>query len=436
MQAPQPKKSVSKKNKKSWRLNSDVGDVEDFLEDRRLEERLGGSFDAREDVDLFIVDHAVPKDEPSNEEKSKPLKCFSSLENHSAIPDPVRVRNRVRTPGERENPLMKHLRKTDKLKDKVAEIHRKSHQIKKNAKPQATRRTKFDFDLWGEQKSSAILNNEWIGKDSKKQYLGNKIVKAPKTVNDRTSELPAVELPLGGSSYNPSLSDHKEHLWTAAIAEIKREKAVRKIEKHTTDMFPSRLQTKEEEFKEMAIGLAGLDPELDKESEAEEEVKETEISSTLVTPKPKTKKQRKKERISRAAEKRRLLHDANMNKERSIFRLKTFKKELDQLDKDIEEKTKKRQEAKETKRKYQPHQLSRHKFEEMEEPLKLTEELTGNLRTLKPEGNLLEERYNSMQKRNVVETRVMAKRLRKPVGMKLRKKKSEKRSYKMGWEKN
>lgn len=35
------KKHVSKKNKKDWRKHCDIRDVEAFLEDQRLEERLG-----------------------------------------------------------------------------------------------------------------------------------------------------------------------------------------------------------------------------------------------------------------------------------------------------------------------------------------------------------------------------------------------------------
>lgn len=35
------KKRVSKKNKSSWRKHVDVKDVDEFLEEQRLEERLG-----------------------------------------------------------------------------------------------------------------------------------------------------------------------------------------------------------------------------------------------------------------------------------------------------------------------------------------------------------------------------------------------------------
>lgn len=35
------RRGISKKNKKSWRKHTDIKDVENFLDDRRLEERLG-----------------------------------------------------------------------------------------------------------------------------------------------------------------------------------------------------------------------------------------------------------------------------------------------------------------------------------------------------------------------------------------------------------
>jgi len=60
--------------------------------------------------------------------------------------------------------------------------------------------------------------------------------------------------------------------------------------------------------------------------------------------------------------------------------------------------------AKKEQKQYLPAQLSRNKFEPQEMELKLTSELTGNLRTLKPEGNVLLDRYKSLQKRNIIET--------------------------------
>lgn len=36
-----PKKRVSKKSKASWRKHVDIKDVDEFLDDKRLQERLG-----------------------------------------------------------------------------------------------------------------------------------------------------------------------------------------------------------------------------------------------------------------------------------------------------------------------------------------------------------------------------------------------------------
>ena len=62
---PKPQKKASKKNKKSWRKNTELDDVEEFLDDQRLEERLGGAFDKRSDSDIFVVDK-TKNDETGN----------------------------------------------------------------------------------------------------------------------------------------------------------------------------------------------------------------------------------------------------------------------------------------------------------------------------------------------------------------------------------
>ena len=53
--------------------------------------------------------------------------------------------------------------------------------------------------------------------------------------------------------------------------------------------------------------------------------------------------------------------------------------------------------AKETK------QLSKIKFEPLNLEFNLGSEITGNLRGIKPQGSILGDRFNSMQKRNVIE---------------------------------
>jgi nucleolar protein 53 len=54
-------------------------------------------------------------------------------------------------------------------------------------------------------------------------------------------------------------------------------------------------------------------------------------------------------------------------------------------------------------------QMSRHKFKEPDRDFNLASELKGNIRNLKTEGDLLKDRFKSLQKRNVIETRVKQK---------------------------
>ncbi|XP_043513624.1 ribosome biogenesis protein NOP53-like [Frieseomelitta varia] len=99
------KRKVSKKNKKAWRKYVDMGDVDKFLENTRLEERLG-SFAARENSELFVISATRPvlsKKQRRELLKSKEPKCFSILKPHTAVPDPISKRNRVRTREERRD---------------------------------------------------------------------------------------------------------------------------------------------------------------------------------------------------------------------------------------------------------------------------------------------------------------------------------------------
>jgi len=87
---------------------------------------------------------------------------------------------------------------------------------------------------------------------------------------------------------------------------------------------------------------------------------------------------------------------------------------------------KKRQEKRkidyEDNEKYGTKKFGRYRFEEADLDLNLSDEITGNLRTMKAAGNLLHDRFKSLQKRNIIETRVRA----KPTKTKM--KKYEKRS--------
>lgn len=459
--APKKAKGSSKKTKKGWRKNVDITQEEDFLEDQRLEERLGGPFNEKADEELFVIDNKAEDNqevtgEPSKKwrkkREEKPLKCFQHLELKSGAKDPVKVRNRRKTELERKNPLViakeKKLAENGivKAKTKIQKEHRELERLKKEStKLERTtrRRTQFDFDLWdsnpndpkGEQKK--IESNEWLDDQTKNYTMfktRNFTRKLPKDRHEKPSDLASVEAPHAGLSYNPTLKDHQDLLWKAAVVEMNKERKERKIEYHTDRMFPDRKDapTAKTWIKEMSEGIPELDKDAAQPDDEEEPIEGSDAEDEEAKSfKPKTKVQRNREKREKYADNVQKAKMEEKKKNQDLFRMRSMKKEFALRDKLTEF----RQQVKEVKKKEKrllPATLSGTKFEENEIPLKLADELTGNLRSLKPEGNILEERFKSLQKRNVMETRKMGK-----VPKTKKKKKVEKRNYKMGfsWEK-
>merc|ERR1711976_1085571 len=139
--------------------------------------------------------------------------------------------------------------------------------------------------------------------------------------------------------------------------------------------------------------------------------------------KPKTKKQRNRTKQQKDEDNVKKAELEEKKKNQDMFRLKSMKKELVMNDKITEARGIVKEAQKEAK-KYTALKLSNTKFEEPEIPLKLSNELTGNLRSLKPEGNLLEDRFKSLQKRNILETRT-----KKKLTKARKRRKVEKRNY-------
>ena len=118
---PKRRPKDSKKTKKSWRKNVDIEDIEEFLEDERLEQRLGGKFADRKDEDLFVVDSQGQQEgekKIKGTKEEKPLKCFQHLEVTSGVKDPKLGRNKRKTPEQRKNPIVKK-REQQRIKNNI-----------------------------------------------------------------------------------------------------------------------------------------------------------------------------------------------------------------------------------------------------------------------------------------------------------------------------
>jgi len=452
--APKTNKA-SKKNKKSWRKNVDMTAVNEHLEEQRFEERVGGSFAERPDDELFAIEKDAPSVSKTLKRKEpKKLRCFANLEGLPGVPDPVPVRNITLKPEERENPIVKDMKlrkiKSGRIQKKHLDSKRDRENYVKskeeNKKDASTRRrTTFDFDLWGtsEEANANLPSSEWIKAEVITQAAKGTGAFVPKISKLRKAttgtKLAAVEVPDAGASYNPNIEDHQSLLWKAAMVEIEKEKASQKLDRQTTMMFPSRGEapTEKSVLQEMSEGIVELEGTKEVEDEEpncaaslNEEKASIDESTCIGVRKPKTRRQKRDKR-------KRLFEDQKKARERDVklreievSRLKSIKRELKAKEDQAVENEAKRKKAVDDKFSG-PMKLSNYDYQPQDIEIKLSDELTGNLRNLKPEGSLLEDRFKSMQRRNIIEVREKQKTVRR-----LKRKTFEKRSHKMGWEEN
>ena len=182
--APKPSKA-SKKNKKSWRKNVDMTEVNEYLEEKRFEERVGGSVTDKPNEALFTLDTNVEAELSETKRKrreDKPLKCFALLNGLPGAANPVPLRNHTLTPEQRENPIVKDVRLRKIKEGKIQKKHlervkdRKKHLEKKEAakaEAKTRRRTTFDFDLWGDEdgkkeetKDDKLPDKDWVNPEA------------------------------------------------------------------------------------------------------------------------------------------------------------------------------------------------------------------------------------------------------------------------------
>merc|ERR1712223_2294757 len=120
-------------------------------------------------------------------------------------------------------------------------------------------------------------------------------------------------------------------LWKAAVVEMQKERADRKIEYHTTRMFPDvrNAPTKESIFAEMSEGIPALDKNAAKKDSDDDEIVEEEEEETEPKMfKPKTKKQRNRTKQEKYEENVKKSQSEDKKKSQDVFRMKSMKKEF------------------------------------------------------------------------------------------------------------
>ncbi|KAF2083539.1 P60-like protein [Saccharata proteae CBS 121410] len=411
-QAPQQHKQRSRKGKKAWRKNVDVTEVQTGLENLRDEVREGGVVAEKASEELFALDTtgdvAIQKEV---RRVHKPLKADEILAQRSAVPA---VDSRKRSSSRVTNGIVEPSSK--RLKNGTYVPHKELQRLKSIAhggdsqeKNIVKQDGDFDHDPWAA---------EPIPQDPRFDFLPQKQpIREPKTLKHApVSQLasgkpvPAVPKPEGGKSYNPLFDEWQALLEKEGEKEVAAEK--------------QRLKEAQEELERQERAIAAAqepDTESDDgqesawESEWEGIQSEAEESAEWLKkkrPERKTPQQRKKvER--RKAEARKKKWEAQMKKRDQQ------QNEIKKLAKSVVEKEKQKAERLaalarvkdgEESSDQEEEVLRRRKFGKMpipEAPLEvvLPDELQESLRLLKPEGNLIKDRYRNMLLRGKMESR-------------------------------
>ncbi|KAF7518340.1 hypothetical protein G7054_g13482 [Neopestalotiopsis clavispora] len=421
-EAPATYKQPSRKGKKAWRKNVDVTQVEKGLEELNEEIIKGGVVAERASADLFTLDTvrdvATSKKFPKH--TTKKLKSDEILAVRSAIPA-VDSRKRASDSKTTDGIIAPKRQRTGYVTQK--ELAR----LKKVADGHHDDTIEFSetvYDPWAvapEPEEKPELHD-----------TRNDARKAPKSITEKPISLaasgkriPAVAKPTGGYSYNPSFPEYEARLSEEGQKAIEAEK--KRLAEEEADRLRMEAAARSAAEAEAAEARAELSEwEEDSEWEGVQSGGE-ELKTSAKRPGRKTQVQRNKIK-RRKEEERRQRHEektkvrkAQLEQIKEIARLAAEKDKARALAKTAEESEDEMDGTDDVLRRKR---LGKLNLPEKDLELVLPDELQDSLRLLKPEGNLLKDRYRSLLVRGKLESR------RRTVKKQARMKSTEKWTYK------
>ncbi|KAF8421268.1 ribosome biogenesis protein Nop53/GLTSCR2 [Tirmania nivea] len=425
--APATYKQPSRKGKKAWRKNVDVTSIDSGLEELRAEIIAGGVITEKPNNQLFSLDLRGDRGIVTRElKKQKPLKTDEILTARSAVPA---VSSRKRHPDD-SSIVTDGVVPSPKKKKKDYISHKELQKLKKIAyggTEAAVAKTQAAelHDPWAEPAQEEAVDPKFSFLDKGMEVKAPKTLKmAPVSLSVTGRKLPAVKVPEGGISYNPHFEEWDELLRKEGAREVEAEKKRLKEEAEEKERLARLAQVEAEELAKAAGG------EVQEKEEKDEQDADGEPTETFAKPRAvrKTRVQRNKESRLKAQA---LLKARLQQQKRQRHELENLRA----IKLSIEAKETTRLEAlaaaaSEAGDPEKAEKIRRRKLGKAHLPpkpleLQLPSELSDSLRRLKPEGNLLKERFRSLMERGILETRVM------PVIAKKRKvTESEKWSYK------
>lgn len=240
-------------------------------------------------------------------------------------------------------------------------------------------------------------------------------LKAPKTLRQQPISLsanrkpvPAVPKPSGGYSYNPEYKDYKDRLDEVANKVVEAEK--KRLAELEADRLRQEAAAKSAAEAEAAEARADLSEwEEDSAWEGFESGGE-EVASAISKKKKERKTQAQRNKIKRRKEAERLAkHEAAMKKKRQqLEKLEEIAEEVYQKEKALQVakiEMSDEDESEGNDEELRRRQLGKFKLPEKDLEIVLPDELEESLRRLKPEGNLLKDRFRNMLVRGKLESR-------------------------------
>ena len=423
--APATYNQPSRKGKKAWRKNVDVTEVEEGLEELNKEIIDGGVVAERPSEELFTLDTvgdvSIPKRFPKH--TSKLLKADEIIAARSAV-SAVPQRKR---PGDKttDGVLPAKRLRTQYVTQKELNQLRKVADGQHESTIEVTDAT---YDPWtAPPKPKVAAPVEDVRNEKKK--APKSISQKPLSLSANGKPLPAVQKPTGGYSYNPAFEDYEARYTEESNKAVEAEK--KRLAEEEAERLRQEAAARSAAEAEAAEARAELS-EWDEDSEWEgfqsggEEMKATAKRPERKTPAQRNRIKRRKE------EERRLRHEAKMGVRKKRMQEEQIKKiaravaerdaQLAQASKEDQSDSSDGEGNDEVLRR---RQLGKFKLPEKDLELVLPDELQDSLRLLKPEGNLLKDRYRSLLVRGKMEAR-----RRVPFRKQARTKLTEKWSYK------
>lgn len=361
--------------------------VQEFLEKKTKDERLGPSVEKLPDEDLFFVDthpetvSDVRKKRISRKElyRNKLTRAQAIIQvAHSAEPISSQTFSKKQTStryrkGAGDRQLL--LRSSNE----------------ENGKALVPKEGKYDI----------------FSKEAVEFNIRNKAIKAVQSWRKSLRHVAAVEIDADGCSINPDYESHQEVVAEAVAAEMKKQ-----YDRDLLPEAPPKVVEWEdfEEKGELEKLLVESDSEVEEEESDQEEEGKVEVKGAQVNTK-KTGKDRNRQARNKALEKEVEIKKREKKLRRDLENLKHISETVKELEEERNDRRQRRQADRKELEDSAPPRLGKHKFTPLPIQVMTTDEIKesgGSLRKIKPTPILAKERYKSLQRRGIIEPRVKA----------------------------